>query len=52
MNKEIITDPQEIRQLIDDELLLEDRKKLQEVNKPKVKKLRRINERGLIKNHK
>ena len=49
MNKEIITDPQEIRQIIDNDLLQEDKKKLQEVNKPKVKKLRRINARGLIK---
>lgn len=49
MNKEIITDPQKIRQIIDDDLLKEDIKKLQEVNKPKVKKLRRTNARGLIK---
>ena len=52
MNKEIITDPQKIRQIIDDDLLQEDIKKLQEVNKPKVKKLRRINGTGLIKNNK
>jgi hypothetical protein len=51
MNKEIITDPQKIRQLIDDELLQEDRKKLQEVNKPKVKKMRRINARGFKENN-
>lgn len=51
MNKEIITDPQKIRQIIDNDLLQEDIKKLQEVNKPKVKKLRRINERGFRENY-
>ena len=37
MNKEIITDPQKIRQIIDNDLLQEDIKKLQEVDKPKAR---------------